>query len=156
MFVQRAIGEVTDWYVVFSKRDQGRLWNFLIRGKFKHVWAAGYCAEAGTLLILDWTFTDFSGVLIPAHHINEASKLALDPEDRVLWMRRRERKRPGIRFLCCTTFIRQLLGLGGGSFLFLSPDRLYHDMLAAGALEIEAQTRDIGVTSHGSESVSRP
>lgn len=155
MFTRRASGKVTDWFVVFSPCDQGPLWNVLIRGRFKHVWAFGCAAPAATWVFLDPRFGEFGVSMIPSHEAVSQMAAAIGKDDAVLRMPAAELIRQRVRFFyCCTTIVRHLLGIGGGGLLGVFPDRLYRDMIRAGAVCVAGDVVPDKSDAHGIFSIS--
>jgi hypothetical protein len=131
VFVQRTTGSVESWFVVFE-RDAPYV---LVPSYFKHVLAYGYCEAARSWVLIDPHFAVMDVRVVPAH----------EGEAMIAWFTRRaiavlkidagRRARPNVRLLgCCTSTVRDLIGLPGFGLLSSLPDALYNDCIMAGAV----------------------
>jgi hypothetical protein len=157
MFTKRTSDTITNWFVVFCQYDQGPFWNFVIRGRFKHVMAFGYGAAAQSWVLLDYRLKGCSISVIPAHEAGQLMQKVIGENDAVLLMSAADFKKTRIRwFDCCTTTIRHLIGLEG-TLLGVFPDQLYRDMLRAGAVVCVDRIGAPGnPDGHGIHSISKP
>lgn len=133
MFVERRSGQIDVWFVVFDRRVPNPAWNFLIPGKFKHVWCFGYCEAARTWVFVDPEYRRMRHAIVPDHLADEAIASALE-SGAVLRMHASARTSPNLRMIsCCTATVRDILGLPGWWVWDMVPDKLYRDCLKAGA-----------------------
>jgi hypothetical protein len=153
MFIERGPGQISIWHIVFTRNVPSPLWNYLIPGKFKHVQAFGFCAEANTWVFIDPAFTGVDVIVVPDNDVNIYIEAAMVGGCEVLSIARRRHPGPNFRVVCCcTSQIRHLIGLPGWGPRGLVPDRLYRDCLKAGALPflagcVEAKPEDNNVAS---------
>lgn len=132
MFVQRTSGQVTTWFVTFE-RDAPGWWKYLIPGEFKHVRAFGYCPRSLTYVLIDPKYAAMDVFLAPQGEI-DILRLFTAKAVAVLELRAQARPRPNLRLVgCCTSTVRDLLGLPGYGPLSALPDVLYRDCIRAGA-----------------------
>lgn len=133
MITYRGTGQVRDWFIVFEPMLERRLWNTFIPGRFKHVFAFGYVPEVRTWVLIDPAFSGMETVLIPAHEfIRYMSKVT--PGCAILKMTARKSKGCNLRLVaCCTSAVRNILGLPGRGIVSALPSVLYRDCLRAGA-----------------------
>jgi hypothetical protein len=136
MFVQRHTGRIATWFVVFWARVPSRLHNLLVPGRFKHVAAFGYTAEARTWIFIDPEYRGTDVLVVPEHEGAEAISAFIVGAS---VLRIDARKRCGVNFRlfsCCTTTVRDLIGLDDRGIVAMLPDSLYRDCLRAGAVEV--------------------
>lgn len=137
MFVQRQAGEITTWFAVFSSRVPSRLCNLLIPGRFKHVAAFGYSAEARTWIFIDPEFRGISVLVVPEHEGAEFIEAFIHNGTVLRIAVRKRSSGPNTRMAsCCVSTLRDLIGLPGWGLLSALPDQLYRDCLRAGAIEV--------------------
>jgi hypothetical protein len=133
LFVERHSGQVSSWYVAFETEAKPPT-RFLIPGTFKHVRAFGYCAEAMTWVFVDPQYAAMDVFVVPKHEASPAIDAFVAKAAVVLKLDARRRRRPNARLIgCCTSTVRDILGLPGYGLLSSLPDRLYRDCIRAGA-----------------------
>jgi len=135
MFVQRHAGKVDTWFVVFSGGHTDSHLTYWTPGKFKHVAAFGYSAEAQTWLFIDPDRRGAEFLLVPTHE-GEGYIAKFVSDATVLRIAARKNGCTFRILLCCTSVVRALIGLPGWGILSLIPDRLYRDCIDAGAVVV--------------------
>ena len=134
MLVRRTSGVVSVWYVVFSPSIPSPIWQRLIPGKWKHVYAFGHCEPAGTWIFIDPEFCGTQVAAVPDHEAEKYIKIA-SLEGAVIRIAAARRKYTNIRMMgCCTMTVRDILGMRGFAPWDAIPDRLYKHCLRAGGV----------------------
>jgi hypothetical protein len=132
MLIRRTSGIVSVWYVVFSPSIPSPIWQRLIPGKWKHVYAFGHCEPAGTWIFIDPEFRGTKVSAVPDHEAEKYIRIAA-LEGAVIRIKARELASPRIRTMgCCTMTIRHLVGLPGALPWNAIPDKLFSDCIRAG------------------------
>ena len=126
-----SFGEPSNWFVTFHERSERQWVNRFCPGKFKHVGAFGYVAEARV-----WVFVDFLTARLMVRVASDRSADILIAEETaggtVVKMpeidkeSKKYRLKPG---LWCVPATAHLLGLGGSALL---PDQLFRQCMANG------------------------
>ena len=129
MIFKPSPGVVTTWYLVFA--PDCRHWlTRLLPGRFKHVYAIGWCPEARVFVVVDYAFEGVSVLVVPGSVEGDGWLAQMTAGCGVLEMQA-QRTPPRVqRFALCTTFVKHLVGLRSGA---LRPDALWRDCLRNGA-----------------------
>lgn len=121
--------EPSHWLLVFETSTTRPWLDWLVPGRFKHVWALGYVPHTELWIFYNVTFGRTTITPIPDSH---AALAVVDRFTAGKTVLRVEVKRaaPHIFGFWCVPAIKHLIGLRSGALLV---DGLYHHCLAAGA-----------------------
>lgn len=132
-----AHSQPSHWFVCFSPVTATWWVPFLAAGKYRHVRAFGTIPRSKIWLFVDVNAGGLTLRAAPDGPAAEAAISAWIAGCDVLHIARRDA--PGLPrwpVFSCVTTIRHLIGLRSGA---LRPDRLFRDMLAAGAKKLDGQ-----------------
>jgi hypothetical protein len=133
-----APGVIDKWFIVFSPDCRHWLTRWL-PGRFKHVYAVGWCREARVFTVIDYAFTGVTVFVLPGSNDGDGWLAEITAGCGVLEMPVRA-ARPRVQpFALCTTFVKHLVGLRSGA---LRPDALWRDCLRNGAKVISDGLQD--------------
>lgn len=137
MFVERRGGKITTWFVAFLPRSGSRLCNWLIPGRFKHVCAFAYCPENQSWAVVEPDACGTEVAIFPAVECWVFLEPLLAAGAVIVKIAARKRRWLGPRLIgCCTSNVRDLVGLPGCGILSLLPDMVYRDCLRHGGVNL--------------------